>query len=140
MLSAGPSGDFGIRQERFETAAKEASDKEGPLKGVTTSNDEKLKMYALYKQVGIFSQSYAVSFFVFIEVISPIRNRELLVTSIPLGLECWILPERYCHEQLIRAAYGCKKVLTQILSQAKWDAWNNMKGKISNRTLKIVAL
>jgi hypothetical protein len=38
-------------QERFEIAAKEASDKDGPLKGVSLSNEDKLKIYSLYKQV-----------------------------------------------------------------------------------------
>ena len=41
-------------QERFETASKDAANPEGSLKGISTSNDDKLKMYALFKQVIIF--------------------------------------------------------------------------------------
>mmetsp|Transcript_59703 Transcript_59703/g.124721 ORF Transcript_59703/g.124721 Transcript_59703/m.124721 type:complete len:91 (-) Transcript_59703:218-490(-) len=37
-------------QERFEAASKEAADKDGPLKGVSMSNEDKLKLYSLYKQ------------------------------------------------------------------------------------------
>jgi|SaaInl85LU_5_DNA_1037374.scaffolds.fasta_scaffold333403_1 acyl-CoA-binding protein len=39
-----------VSKEEFEAAAKEAGDKDGPLAKI--SNEQKLNLYALYKQVG----------------------------------------------------------------------------------------
>jgi hypothetical protein len=39
-----------VSKEEFEAAAKEAGDKGGPLAKI--SNEQKLDLYALYKQVG----------------------------------------------------------------------------------------
>ncbi len=75
-------------QERFEAVAKQAADKEGPLKGVSTTNEDKLKLYSLYKQV------LCCCAFLLYQYLTSVPIREALEKLIPKGLECLISPAR----------------------------------------------
>jgi acyl-CoA-binding protein len=114
-------------QERFEAAAKLAVDKDSPLS--TASNEEKLKLYSLYKQVPFRALVPVCT----VETISDVITNQGTVGNInttrPGMLDMSGKVGDLCRFASCIEIFTSQSLTPPHPHQAKWDAWKALEGE-----------